>query len=68
MEKKKSSNIKDKKQNAKIKCDVETCDHNDNKDLECKLEEIKISCNHGQDEVSGKESTECESYDEKEEE
>lgn len=52
-----------KKSNSKIKCDVTTCLHNDCKANCCKLEEIKVSCCCCGDEVSDKDETVCNSYE-----
>lgn len=49
----------------KIKCDVETCTHNEKKN--CNLDEVKISCNCGSDECNCIDETICESFEEKEE-
>lgn len=51
-----------KKNNYKIKCDVESCVHNNCKDNCCKLEEIKVSCSCCGDEVSSRDETICSSF------
>lgn len=51
------------KKNKNIKCDVDTCKHN-NKDNECcKLESISISCTCKNDECDCTESTICQSFE-----
>lgn len=52
------------KENNNIKCDVETCKHNEDKC--CDLDEVKISCNCGCDECNCVDDTICESFEEKE--
>ena len=52
------------KENNNIKCDVETCKHNEDK--RCDLNEVKISCTCGCDECSCVDDTICESFEEKE--
>lgn len=45
-----------------IKCDVESCKHNDEKC--CLLNSVKISCNCGHDECNCADDTICESFEE----
>ena len=52
------------KNDNKIKCDVETCKHNDSK--QCNLDNVKISCNCGCNECNCVDDTICESFEEKE--
>ncbi len=53
------------KKKSKIKCDVESCKHQDNEEKVCKLDEIKVTsgndCND--DEVVENEQTICDSFD-----
>ena len=53
------------KKKSKIKCDVESCVHQNNDEKVCELDEIKVSsgeeCN--EDEVVENEQTVCESFD-----
>lgn len=51
------------KNKNKIKCDVNTCTHNNTKDKCCELESIKISCTCNNDECNCSEETICESFD-----
>ena len=52
-----------KKTNKNIKCDVDTCKHN-NKDEECcELESVKISCTCNNDECECTEETVCQSFE-----
>lgn len=48
-----------------IKCDVETCKHNDCNSNCCKLKEIKISCTCNNDSCKKVEETICENFKEK---
>ncbi len=52
-----------KKKNPSIKCDVESCKHNDTSCGYCDLNEIKISCNCQPTEAEDKDSTICESFE-----
>lgn len=52
-----------KKKNPSIKCNVETCKHNDCSCGYCDLDEIQVSCTCDHTEVDTKESTICESFE-----
>ena len=52
------------KKETKVKCDVESCKHNDDK--ECELKELDISCTCDNDECEEKEETICKSFEKKE--
>lgn len=54
-----------KKKNKNIKCNVESCKHNNLDEKECKLPEIKIGCDC--DDVHCKEDTICDSFEEEKE-
>ena len=45
-----------------IKCDVETCKHNDCKEGCCKLDEIKIGCTCDNDACKKTDETICQSF------
>lgn len=51
------------KKNYSIKCDVTSCVHNNCDANYCKLDEIEVSCNCCDSEVSDKEDTICNSYE-----
>lgn len=53
------------KKNQKIKCDVESCKHQNTEEQVCELEEIKVSSCRGcnDDEVIENEETVCDSFD-----
>lgn len=53
------------KKKSKIKCDVESCVHQDSKDKVCELDEIKVSSADDckDDEVEENSQTVCESFD-----
>lgn len=51
-----------KKGNGNIKCDVETCKHNNCEDGCCELNEIKVSCTCNNDSCSCTEETICENF------
>ncbi len=53
-----------KKDNKKIKCDVESCKHNDCECKNCTLDEIKVSAQGDKKEACKKETI-CDSYEEK---
>ncbi len=57
-----TSSEKKKEQKQTIKCDVESCTYNDN-DNNCQLDEIKVSCNCSNNDVSDKEETICNSFE-----
>ena len=46
-----------------IKCDVETCKHNNCEKGCCELEEVKISCTCNNDECKNCEETICASFE-----
>lgn len=50
-----------KKKNSSIKCDVESCKHNEC-DC-CSLDEIQVSCTCDHNEAEDKEATICESFE-----
>ena len=50
------------KKNQKIKCNVETCKHNDCEQELCQLSEIKVGC--GCDDTNCKDDTICVSFEE----
>ncbi len=52
--------------NEHIKCDVESCVHNDCEENYCCLDEIKVSCNCPKDDAKEKKETVCESFECKE--
>lgn len=54
-----------KKKNASIKCDVESCKHNDCSCGcgYCSLDEIKVSCTCNHDEAEHKDVTVCDSFE-----
>ncbi len=58
MAKKKDENI-----NKSIKCDVESCQHNDCDCGCCTLDEIKVSCQCASDEAEEKDVTICDSFE-----
>ncbi len=47
----------------KIKCDVESCKHQNTEDEVCELNEIKVSCNCNNDECESNDETVCESFE-----
>lgn len=49
--------------NQKIHCDVNGCIHNDADKCCCELNEIKVSCNCPEDNVTEKKETICESFE-----
>lgn len=49
--------------NQKIHCDVNSCIHNDTNKCCCELDEIKVSCNCSEDNVTEKKETICESFE-----
>ena len=51
------------KENNNIKCDVESCKHNDYKC--CSLDKVKISCDCENNECSCVSDTICKSFEEK---
>lgn len=53
------------KKKAKIKCDVESCVHQDSEEKVCELDEIKVSSadDCSDDEVVENSQTVCESFD-----
>ena len=54
--------MKNKKKD-KIKCDVDTCTHNNSNDKCCELDSIKISCTCNNDECECLEETVCQSFE-----
>ena len=52
-----------KKINKQIKCDVESCRHQNSEEGMCELEEIKVSCNCEHDECESNDETVCESFE-----
>lgn len=52
------------KSNDKIKCDVNSCTHNNTDDKCCELESIKISCTCDVNECHDCKETICESFEE----
>ena len=50
------------KENNNIKCDVESCKHNEEK--KCNLDEVKISCTCENNECNCIDETICESFEE----
>ena len=51
-----------KKNNGKIFCDVESCQHNNQKNSTCELDSIKVSCTCNHDECDCTENTICDSF------
>lgn len=51
----------------KIKCDVESCKHQNTDDKVCELDEIKVSCTCDHDECECNDETVCESFESNEE-
>ncbi len=51
------------KTNHNIKCDVESCKHNNCKENCCSLDEIKVSCTCNSDDATEKEVTICENFE-----
>lgn len=47
----------------KIKCDVDSCKHQNSDDKVCELDEIKVSCTCNNDECECNDETVCESFD-----
>lgn len=47
----------------KIKCDVDSCKHQNSDDKVCELDEIKVSCTCNNDECECNDKTVCESFD-----
>jgi len=56
-----------KKKNQKIKCNVDTCKHNNTNEKECKLPEIKVGSCSKCDNPNCKEDTICDSFEEEKE-
>lgn len=54
-----------KKKNQKIKCDVESCKHNNCDEMVCELSEIKVGC--GCKCPNCKDDTVCDSFEEEKE-
>ncbi len=52
-----------RKESTNIKCDVESCKHNDYDEGICKLSEIKVSCTCANDECDCTDSTICDSFE-----
>jgi len=52
---------KNKKQT--IKCDVDSCKHNDNHNKKCELEKIKVSSTYDTDNCENVEDTICDSFE-----
>ena len=51
----------------KIKCDVESCRHQNTDENTCKLDEIKVSCICDNEECECSDETVCESFESTEE-
>jgi hypothetical protein len=51
-----------KKYNQKIKCDVDSCKHNDCREKMCQLHEVKVGC--GCKVPNCKDDTVCDSFEE----
>ena len=47
----------------KIKCDVESCKHQNTDEKICELDEIKVSCTCNNDEYECNDETVCESFE-----
>lgn len=47
----------------KIKCDVESCKHQNTDEKMCELDEIKVSCTCNNDECECNDETVCESFE-----
>ena len=47
----------------KIKCDVESCKHQNTDEKMCELDEIKVSCTGNNDECECNDETVCESFE-----
>ena len=54
--------MKKKKDESKIKCDVNNCTHNNNKQNCCELDSVKISCTCDNTECNCCEETICQSF------
>jgi len=54
---------KNKKLNENIKCDVTSCNHNDNKNNYCELDSISVSCTCDADDCTTSKETVCESFE-----
>lgn len=52
-----------KNTNKNIKCDVDTCKHNNKNEECCELESVKISCTCNNDECECTEETVCQSFE-----
>lgn len=52
-----------KKKKSNIKCDVESCKHQNTEEGVCELDEIKVSCECNNDDCECNEETICESFD-----
>ena len=50
-----------KKNNQKIRCDVDNCKHNDCHEKMCQLREVKVGC--GCKKTNCKEDTVCDSFE-----
>ena len=48
---------------SKIKCNVESCKHQDSDKCECKLDEIQVSCVCDNDDCTCSVDTVCDSFD-----
>ncbi len=48
---------------SKIKCEVNSCKHQNTDKQECELDEIKVSCVCDNDDCSCTEETVCDSFD-----
>ena len=48
---------------SRIKCDVESCIHQNTEKAECELEEIKVSCICDNDDCTCSTDTICDSFD-----
>lgn len=53
---------KEKNVKTNIKCDVNSCLHNNCDDNCCTLDEIKVSCDCNSDSATKKKETACESF------
>ena len=52
-----------KKKKSTIKCDVESCKHQNTEEGLCELDEIKVSCECSNDDCKENQETICESFD-----
>lgn len=52
-----------KKTNSAIKCNVESCKHQNSDKCECELEQIEVVCNCNEDDCCCSSDTSCGSYE-----